>query len=220
MSESENAILTLQVILTIAPIAAYFLTLGVVNSQSRPRLISGRYDFLLLTGTFLPIVFWPLASVSNTYGWHLVLAIALLAGLGLRTVLPHPWKHWVIYNADAAMAGVAVRSALDRLGWQYRQDSPRIFRLTDRQMRIEITGLGLLNAVNLHVHTDAANPAEAQLDPLIGALGASLRRYELLPTATGLCLVLIGAGLMIVPMWMMTRHMRDIVEAIERLFVA
>jgi hypothetical protein len=216
----DNAVLTLKVIGTVAPIAVYFLTLGVVNSQACPRLVSGRWDFIILTGIFLPALFWPVAAIHSSMGWQAVLVLVLAAGLGLRAMLPHPWKQWVIYNADVPRAADAVGRALDGLGWQYQREGETVFALPDLRMKIEVGGLGLLNAVNLHIHTDAHSPEKAEVATLIGAVDASLRRYQLLPTAAGLFLVLIGAGLMIVPMWMMTRHMRDIVEAIERLFVA
>ncbi len=216
----DNAILTLKVIVTIAPIAVYFLTLGVVNSQASPRLVSGRWDFIVLTGTFLPALFWPLASLKASIGWQAVLVLILLGVLALRAMLPHPWKHWVIYNADTRRAVESVRRALDGLGWAYTQETETLFAVPHLHLKLEIAGLGLLNAVNLHFRTDAESPDQVQAASLIGAVEAGLRRYQLLPTAAGLFLVLIGAGLMIVPMWLMTRHMRDIVEAIQRLFLA
>lgn len=219
MNEVQSAILTLKVILTIAPIAGYFLTLGVVNSQACPRLVSGRRDFLVLTGTFLPIVFWPLAAMFYSLGWQAVLAVLVLCGLLVRAMLPHPWKHWVIYNADVSLASAALRQAFGRLGWDYEPDGDASYTLSERHMKVEVTGFGLLNAVNIYIRTDARDAREADVHSLVEAISGSLRRYDLLPTAAGLFLVLIGAGLMIVPMWMMTHHMRDIVETIQRLFV-
>jgi hypothetical protein len=216
----DNAILTLKVIGTIAPIAVYFLTLGVVNSQASPRLVSGRWDFIVLTGIFLPAFLWPIATLSSSMGWQAVAVLALAGGLGLRAMLPHPWQQWVIYNADTPRAADAIRRALDGLGWRYLREGETVFSLPDLRMKVEVGGLGLLNAVNLHIHTDARNAEETEVASLIGAIEVSLRRYQLLPTAAGLFLVLIGAGLMIGPMWLMTRHMRDIVETIQRLFVA
>jgi len=219
VSAIESAILTLKVILTIAPIAAYFLTLGVVNSQACPRLVSGRQDFLLLTGTFLPIVLWPLAALFHSFGWHAVLAVLVLSAVLLRMMLPHPWKHWVIYNANADLALASVRHALDRLGWDYRQEGEAAFLLPGRHMRVEVAGIGFLNAVNLFIRTDKSDAGPDEATPLVEAVSHALRRHELLPAPAGLLLVLIGSGLMIVPMWMMTRHMRDIVETIQQLFV-
>jgi hypothetical protein len=219
VNEIQSAILTLKVILTIAPMAGYFLILGVVNSQACPRLVSGRRDFLVLTGTFLPIIFWPLAAVADSFGWLMVAAILVLSGMLLRTMLPHPWKHWVVYNADASLASTALRQALDRLGWEYEQEGEATYSLPRRQMKIEVAGVGLLNAVNLYIRTEAKDPAQAEVATLVEAVSGSLGRYELLPSPAGLFLVLIGAGLMIVPMYMMTHHMRDIVQTIERLFV-
>lgn len=218
--DSDNVILTLKVIGTVAPIAVYFLTLGVVNSQASPRLVSARWDFIVLIGIFLPALFWPVATLSGSIGWQAVLVLVLLAGLFLRTMLPHPWKQWVIYNADTPRAAEAIRRALAGLGWRYQPEGETVFAVPHLQMKVEIGGVGLLNAVNLRIHTEAASPEQVEIASLIGAVEVALRRYQLLPTAAGLFLVLIGAGLMIVPMWLMTRNMHDIVEAIQRLFVA
>jgi len=216
----DSTMLTLKVIGTVAPIAAYFLTLGVVNSQASPRLISGRWDFIILTGIFLPALFWPLASLGSSFGWKVVLVLVLPGVAALRAMLPHPWKHWVIYNADTQRAVESVCRALVGLGWAFHKENETTFSVPAVGMKVEVTGLALLNAVNLHLRTDARSQARADAALLIAAVEASLCRYQLLPTAAGLFLVLIGAGLMIVPMWMMTRHMHDIVEAIQRLFVA
>jgi hypothetical protein len=216
----DSTILTLKVIGTVAPIAAYFLTLGVVNSQASPKIISSRWDFIILTGIFLPALFWPLASLESSIGWKAVVALILPGIAVLRAMLPHPWKHWVIYNADRQRAAESVRRALVGLGWTFRQEDETVFAVPALDMKVEVTGLAPLNAVNLHIRTDAQSGEQVQAALLIAAVEASLRRYQLLPTTAGLFLVLIGAGLMIVPLWMMTRHMHDIVEAIQRLFVA
>lgn len=216
----DSTMLTLKVIGTVAPIAAYFLTLGVINSQASPRLVSGRWDFIVLTGIFLPALFWPLASLGSSIGWKAVLALILPGIAALRAMLPHPWKHWVIYNTDTQRAAESVSRALVALGWPFHKENETTFAVPAVGMKVEVTGLTLLNAVNLHIRTGARSHARADAARLIGALEASLCRYQLLPTPAGLFLVLIGAGLMIVPMWMMTRHMHDIVETIQRLFLA
>ncbi len=217
----SSTIWALKVIGIIAPIATYFLVLGVINSQARPRLVSGRWDFIVLTGIFAPALFWPIGSLYSLLGPQAILLLLLAGGLALRVVLPHPWKQWVIYNTDADRAGQAVHAALERLGWDWQQsDDPRTFEVPDRRVRIEIGGLALLNAVNVQIHTDAQDPREVDIDALIGEVEGVLGSYQLLPGAAGLCLVLVGSGLMIVPMWLMTRHMGHIVEAIQQLFFA
>jgi len=216
----DGTVLTLKVIGTVAPIAAYFLTLGVINSQATARMISGRWDFVILTGIFLPALFWPLASLAALLGWNAVVVLVGGGGVVLRLMLPHPWKQWVIYNADTRRAVDAVGRALAGLGWTFYQERETIFAVPGLNMKLEVSGLALLNAVNLHIRTDARSREDAGVDMLVDAIEAALCRYQLLPTAAGLFLVLIGAGLMIVPMWMMTRHMHEIVEAIQRLFVA
>ncbi len=178
MDEIQNTILALKVILTIAPIAGYFLVLGVVNSQASPRLVSGRRDFLLLTGTFLPILFWPMAAVWNAFGWYTVVGLLLTCSVLIRSMLPHPWKQWVIYNANTSVASAALRRALDQLGWDYHQDG-MAYTLPRHSMKIEVSGLGPLNATNLYIRTDIADPDQAEVTALVENVRRSLARYQL-----------------------------------------
>jgi len=117
VSNTDQAIFALKIVLTVAPLAAYFLMLGVVNSQATPRLVSARRDFLVLTGAFLPAFVWPVPVLLTGLGLQALVAAVVIAALLLRARLPHPWKHWVIYNADAALASSAIERTLQRLGW-------------------------------------------------------------------------------------------------------
>jgi len=43
-------------------------------------------------------------------------------------------------------------------------------------------------------------------------------RVEQLPSTTGACLLLVGVALLTLPIWMMGRHIQDVVEAMVHLF--
>jgi hypothetical protein len=49
---------------------------------------------------------------------------------------------------------------------------------------------------------------------------AQLETVSRLPSPTGACLVMLGVGLLIVPLWMMSRHMNAIVEIVSRILSA
>ena len=49
----------------VAPVAIYFLTLGLVNSHSRPYLTTSRSDFLSLTIVLIPLFLWPLPGLAG-----------------------------------------------------------------------------------------------------------------------------------------------------------
>ena len=65
MDTNAQVILVLKLVLNIAPPALYFVILGLVNSQSRPHLISSRNDWLALMVVFFPVLLFPVLS-----GWR------------------------------------------------------------------------------------------------------------------------------------------------------
>ena len=71
----------LQVIINLAPIAVYFLVLGLVNSLARPMLVDARSDFLVLTLVFVPVMVWPVPFLVGNGLWWVVL-VGLTIGAG------------------------------------------------------------------------------------------------------------------------------------------
>ena len=56
MESVQQVILVLKVLVLVAPIAVYFMLLGLLNSQPTPRLINARSDFLILTAALCPLL--------------------------------------------------------------------------------------------------------------------------------------------------------------------
>src|SRR5262245_6602083 len=79
MLTSDPAVSALLVFLNVAPIALYFLVLGLVNSHARPYRISSRSDFVALTSVIVPFLFWPVPSlVVSGLWWLLALEVGLV----------------------------------------------------------------------------------------------------------------------------------------------
>jgi hypothetical protein len=75
---------------------------------------------------------------------------------------------------------------------------------------------GLLRNVSIAVDTQP--PDDALVDELSRGLAARIRKVAQLPSTMGACLVLLGIGLLVVPMWMVGRHIHDLVDAMSHLF--
>ncbi|MBN2559886.1 MAG: hypothetical protein JXQ75_03025 [Phycisphaerae bacterium] len=200
----------------VAPIAMYFLVLGLVNSHSRPYLITSRADFVALTCPLVPVLLWPVPTfVRSGMAWLLLLGLLLAAVLFVWMLLT-TGTGFVIYNISEARCIRLLEAALRHLGvsgsWTGRTWQDDAGRIT-----IHLRKFALLRNVTLHIETDGSHAA--RLVPELGAeLDRRLASVAQLPSTMGACLVLIGVGLMILPLWMVGRHIHDIVDAMSNLF--
>jgi len=200
----------------ITPIALYFLILGLVNSHARPYLVTSRSDFIALSIALLPVLLWPLPVVAAARAWWALAAGLWTAGLLFFRFLPGPNAGFVIYNISEARCLRILEEALARIGLHGCWDG-HSWRSSRDNVRIHIRKFSLLRNVSINVE---AAPRDAGL--LVTELGAELARglrsVAQLPSTMGACLVVIGVGLLIVPMWAVGRHIRDIVDAMSHLF--
>lgn len=214
MGGGNPAINSLLIVALVAPIAVYFLFLGLVNSHARPCLVSSRSDFISLTVVFLPLLFAPMPALLGSGGaWLLAVEAGLVAWL-FFAMLPGRQAGWVIYNISTPRARAVVDAALRDAGWQgqWVGESWRGERGV-----VHLTGLSFLRNATLHL--DAAGPAAGPaVKALESALAARLGRIDQLPSASGACMVVLGVALLVLPIWTMGRHIQDVVEAMIHLF--
>ena len=200
----------------VAPIALYFLVLGLVNSHARPYLTTCRADFVTLTCVLTPVLFWPLPAFIRSGAMPLFIIGLFLAAALFVWLLMTTGTGFVIYNVSQAHCVKVLEEALHALGlsgrWTgdtWRDDAGRI--------TIHLRKFTLLRNVTLHVETH--DPQVAGRLPELGTdLSQRLEAVAQLPSTTGACLVLIGVALMILPMWMVGRHIHDIVDAMTNIF--
>lgn len=219
MSSHEQAVFFLRVVINIAPVAVYFLALGLVNTQARPRLVSGRSDFIALTLVFVPVLVWPVPVLIQYQLWWVVVAGLCVGGAVFWLLLPERMSTWVVYNISEHRCRRMVKDALARMGLSASEDHLGL-TVSSKNLRIDLNGFGLLNNVSVYF-----KPVHGQLDePFLLRLRAEfddqLGTMSLLPSPTGACLVMLGVSLLIVPLWMMSKHMNAIVEIVSRLFSA
>ncbi|MFO0973362.1 MAG: hypothetical protein U1A27_08000 [Phycisphaerae bacterium] len=214
MSGGNPAIDSLLFVVLVAPIAVYFLLLGLVNSHATPCLISSRSDFVALTVVFLPLLVAPMpALVGSGAAWLLVVEAGLVGWL-FHQMLPGRRAGWVIYNISAARARAVVEQAAADAGWNgtWQDESWRGPAGT-----VRLTSLPVLRNVTVHL-----DPTTGTTDQTVAALeraiSGRLGRIRQLPSTAGACLVMLGVSLLAVPIWMMGRHIQDVVEAMVHLF--
>src|SRR5207244_10664557 len=75
----------------------------------------------------------------------------------------------------------------------------------------------LLRNVSLNIDARTVQ-AQRWAEELAAMMHERLDRVSQLPSTMGACLVLVGVTLLILPMWMVGRHIQDLVDAMSHLF--
>jgi hypothetical protein len=214
MDPAGQVILVLKVLLHVGPVAAYFITLGLVNSQSSPKMVDARTDFLALTFVFCPLLYWPVPGlVQSGLWWVVLLGLAVLLPV-FQSFLSRVGEGWVVYNISDRRAIRLLDRAARELGRSCSWDD-RTLRLDDGRVSLRLSALPVLRNVTVHVQTndDEGRRVAAAFRERFSAL---LSTHQLLPSVTGSCLLLLGVGLMMLPLWMMSRHSAAIAEVVNR----
>jgi hypothetical protein len=215
LGDSYQVVDVLMLVGNVAPIAIYFLILGLVNSHSRPWIVTSRSDFLALTSVLIPVLLWP---VPDFVRWQLYVPLGaglLVAAVAFWYMLPGVNAGFVVYNVAEPRCVKLLTAALGQLGLSGHWDG-RVWHSDTGRLSIEVRKFGLLRNVTLHF--DAHDETTRDLIPPIGhTLHARLQTVAQLPSHMGAGLVLLGLGLMILPMWMVGRHIHDLVDAVSYL---
>jgi hypothetical protein len=219
MDSQEQAIFLLKVMINIAPIAVYFLVLGLLNSQAQPRIVSGQRDFVVLTLVFVPMLVWPVPFlVANGFWWLLLIGLAAAAG-GFAALLPRRLSSWVMYNLSEQRCRRHLENALHRLQVDYEL-ADGSYLISSHGLEIHISSFSVLRNVTLHFSFDRSNPPAELLEGLREVLQEELEKLALLPSASGVCLLALGVLLLMLPLWMINNHVDAVVEVITRLLFA
>jgi hypothetical protein len=109
-----NIMIPVSLMAVFLPLAVYFLILGLLNSRSRPQVLTGAEDGLILIGA-MSALFWPTVVVN----FGIPILAAVLAGsvviAGLAMVWHRP-RTWVIYNLPETQVERLWNSLLESLG--------------------------------------------------------------------------------------------------------
>ncbi|HUW81951.1 MAG TPA: hypothetical protein VMZ31_04025 [Phycisphaerae bacterium] len=216
---NDQVVFVLKVFVNVAPVAVYFLVLGLLNSQPRPHMVNGRSDFVALTLVFVPMLVWPVPVLLQHGLWPLLLAGLLAAVLAFGVLLPGKWTGWVIYNVTERRCRRHLENALTVCGLTY-EATDGAYVVASGHIRIRLASFALLQNVSVYFEFPEKRPPTELLHRLRGALEAELRGLALLPSSSGACMLALGILLLILPLWMINNHVDAIVETITRLLFA
>lgn len=217
MDAPAHVVFVFEVVIALGPLAVYFLGLGLVNSQPRPCLVNARADFVWLTLAFLPVIAVPCVAAAQRGLLLVAAAAALSVAVLFFFLLPDRHSGWVVYNIGERRCRRLISRACRRLGWTLAD--------VGDQQEVHPAGLSISYSAipwlrNVTVRINTAQGAQRSRQDLVRAIGEELACEPMLPSAIGASLVVIGAGLLGVPMWFLFRHMDAIVEVARQIFKA
>lgn len=219
MDASDQVIFLLMVVINIAPVAVYFLVLGQANSQSQPVVVNARADFQILTLSFAPLLIWPIPFlVENDQWWALIAGLAVVSA-GFARLVPATHSGWVLYNMGRGEGWSVLQKAVATRGWASRRTN-RGLEIPKAGFCVEVTPFTLLRNVTFRITSLGAPVKPERVAELEAHLRSQVARQSLLPSTIGGCLMVLGVSLMIVPLWLMSRHIDAIVEVVHRLLFA
>lgn len=217
---TDQAAFVFKTILALGPLAIYFLGLGLVNSQARPCILSARADFTILATVFVPLIAAPIILLLEHDQAGLVsVAIVGVAAL-FFTLLPRPGSGWVVYNCSPAQGRRLLYQAYRRLGWRVESAEHDRHRIPGAGLNVSLSALPLLRSVTLSVERSDRRASSDKVNDLVAAFRDELAEEAMLPSATGISLVVIGAALLGVPMWYLFHNMQLIVDVVRRILTA
>lgn len=202
MDPHSQVIWILKLAMNIAPVALYFMILGLVNSQSRVHVVTLRNDWLAMMMVFLPVLMWPVMFLAGA-GWQLGAMLTLIGGVGiLKLSAPPVSSGWVLYNCTLATVRTAMIETLDRLaiGWKVADDRTLML---DGDRRIELNDFPLLKNVTVKIHAD---DAALLADRLGHTLSQRLEPVVSQPPLSASAMLLCGAAMLIIPLSLMVQH--------------
>ena len=203
----------------VSPVAAYFLVLGLMNCQAHPRLVSGRQDFLTLTGCFCPLLAWMLHTLvrlgPTAWAWWMLGAL-LIWGVVAAFRVPRDLASWVVYNVSADHIGRLLGECFRKHGMPCRWDGAHL-QFEREGIRVDLASFTLLRNVTIHIRLPGPG-GQPVLQRVRHDVERSLANTRTLPNAVGGALLLIGSTMLILPITMMADHMETIVKIVHDYF--
>lgn len=195
----------------VAPVAIYFLILGILNSRRHPQLITGRQDIVLLVTALSPLVVFPLSDYVG--GRMTAVLSAVLAGVAIFSLLrPSAGGSYVIYNYTREQAAEAMSRALRKLDVDFQTHGARLV-LPERKGDFEIASFPLLRNVSIRMRQ--VSPA---LAVQVGAeLGGILRKTEVQTSSMAMGLLIVAMAMLVAPLVTVAHRAPEIVRILSDL---
>ncbi|MBN1942797.1 MAG: hypothetical protein JW849_05825 [Phycisphaerae bacterium] len=201
---------SLRIVTTVAPVALYFLLLGLLNTRRHPQMLSGRQDSALLTLALSPLA---IAPVIHWFGGGLPTALACGAALaGGVWMLSPRGRTWVIYNLPASNVRRTAGQILRAMGAATHPTYAGL-RLEESDGRLDISHFPLLRNVTLRL----SGGNEALWREFETRLHDHLQRVESEPAPMAVTLLLLATAMFIAPLALMVHHAPEIVRLLNDL---
>lgn len=200
--------LSLQIALVAMPVAVYFLILGLLNSQNRPQILSGRLDFSLLVAAFSPLCIVPLLNWVGTNLFTVSASAVAIVSL-ISLLAPRAHQAWVVYNTGKDNVLRSVQHALDAAGIPCHRQGDRF--VLQMGLRVSLASFPLLRNVSIHVD-GTAKPHQAVLQRFEAELARRIRNIEVAPSPMGVSFVLIATVMIVAPLTLMADRVPEMVR--------
>jgi len=210
MLGNEYVGIPLRMAMTAAPVAIYFLVLGLLNSRRHPQLLTYRLDFLLLIVAMSPLLLFPILALLGPTLPAMLLAAGVFVALAV--VLGPRGRTWVIYNMDFDQACRIVERSLEDLDLRSRAVRGG-FELLNAPGAVRIGGFPLLKNVSIGLEgadEGLARGLESQLSRRLSGISAQTS-----PMAASMLLV--ATALLVVPLCMVANRVPELVRILTDL---
>jgi hypothetical protein len=218
---TDQVVFVLQLVLTLGPLAAYFLCLGLVNSQAHPCMIPARTDFVVLAVAVIPMVMGPVLALVEFGGWWPAVVAGFVVLGFIMMMLPRGNSGWVVYNASLPQCRRLLSRACLRLGLTVDAGEDHV-DVPEAGLTVNLSSLPILRNVTLSLKGAAAENTDGRqlIQRLIGELEREIGRETMLPSPAGASMVVIGAAMLAVPMWYLCHNVDAIARAVRQIFFA
>ena len=206
---SEQLDVSLRIAAVTAPVAIYFLVLGLLNSRRTPQVLTGRQDFILMIAALLPAILLPgLEWAGLSLGWSVGVTAVLVAAIAL--VAPRG-PNWVVYNLPLDQARDAVAETLRAMDLSFTRTEEG-FSIDQPAAKVRLGGFALLRNVSIRLEGDhdLARRFETQFARTLGASSAQT-------TPMAMALLLVATGMLVTPLALLAHRVPEIVRILTDL---
>ncbi len=201
---------SLRIVTSVAPVALYFLLLGLLNTRKHPQLLTGRQDSAMLTLALSPLMIAPVIHWLGG-GLHTALACGLLLAGGVWLLSPRG-RTWVVYNLPVSSVRRSAKHILKSMGISASLTAAGL-QFDDGDGRIDLSHFPILRNVTLRL----TGGSEDIWRTFETRLHEQLQHVETEPSPMAVSLLLVATAMIVAPMALMVHHAPEIVRLLTDL---